>query len=121
MSPLAGDAVVYCPGVRQRLSRQNRELIVKLMSSGWSAAAAGREVGCNYRTVQRWWSRWRQREREDPLEDGKGGKGRPRETTEEEDVRIMEYVEQHVFCTANEIKEALGLRCSSFVIQRYVA
>ena len=42
-----------------RLSRQQRERGVALMMLGYSAAAAGRLIGCDYRSVVLWWDRWR--------------------------------------------------------------
>ena len=87
-----------------------REQVVQLMLEGQSAAAVARAVGCDYRSVQRWWTQWLEDERDHPLEDRVGGRGRPRETTTEEDARIVAYAEQHIFCTAGEIRAALELR-----------
>lgn len=103
---------------RARLTDGQRQLVIELMLSGESAAAAARTIGCDYRAVMRWWTRWL--DGRDQLQDERGGRGRPRETTEEEDARIRQYAEEHVFCTAGEIKEALGLLCGEEVIRRYV-
>lgn len=99
---------------RARLDGAQRERVVELMVGGSSAAEAAREVGCDYRTVLRWWRRWLE---DEPLDDQRG-RGRMRETTAEQDAQIIQYAERHVFCTAGEIKEALELNCSEDVIRR---
>ena len=100
---------------RARLTQNQREQIVEGMLTGQTAAAVARHVGCDYRTVRRWWARWLE---EQPLQDRRGRRGRPRETTAEDDTRIMQYAEERVFCTAGEIREALGLHCSKEAIRR---
>ena len=104
---------VMLRSLRGRLSPAQRRQVVDLMAAGLSAAEVGRRVGCDYRTVQHWWARWLA---EEPLEDRERG-GRPRATTAEEDARIVQYAQDHVFCTAGEIKEALGLHCDTTTIR----
>ena len=117
---ICGVAVAMLRPARSRLTHAQRVQVVELMLEGHAAAAVARAVGCDYRAVQRWWTRWLQEEGENPLADAVGGRGRPRETTPEEDARILEYAERQIFCTAGEIREALHLDCSEYVIRRLV-
>ncbi|KAF0300306.1 hypothetical protein FJT64_027142 [Amphibalanus amphitrite] len=46
--------------LKGRLTRQERERAVALMMLGYSSTAASRLIGCNQRSVLRWWRRWRE-------------------------------------------------------------
>ena len=83
------------------------------MAAGLSGTDVGRQARRDYRTVLHWWTRWLA---EDPMEE-MAIRGRPRATTAEESARIGQYAQDHVFCTAGEIKEALCLYCDETAIQ----
>ena len=84
------------------------------MLDGYSAAAAARVIGCDYRTVQLWWRRYNDAV---GMEDAPRA-GRPRVLSAEDDRRIIEYATVNRFCTVGEIKVVLDLTCDKATIYR---
>ena len=86
---------------RGRLSLDQRQMIIELMINGENATAVARQIGCEQRTVRRWWSCWLE---DQPLADVRGRRGRPRETTAEQDARIVQYAQERVFAPPAKLK-----------------
>ena len=101
---------------RRRTTAEDRLFAIRLVAEGYSFAAAGREVGCNYRTVQRWWIR----DHQDGNIRNRPAGAPPRATDADQERAIVELARRERFITAGQIKEALGLECSLSTIYRYV-
>lgn len=99
---------------RQRTAAENRRFAVRLVQEGLCFAAAARVIGCDYRTVQRWWAREHE---EGHLRDRPAG-APPRANTEAQERAIVALARRERFITAGEIKQALGLDCSLATIYR---
>lgn len=97
-----------------RTTSEDRAVIVHLMSNGYSARAAARQVGRDQRTVARWWQRFNN---EGNTEARHGG-GNSRATTQEETRLIIQYAKDRKFVTAAQIQRELNLDCSLDTIRR---
>lgn len=97
----------------RRLDAATRRRAAELVAEGRTYVEVGRILGIDRRTVQRWHAGHMN---EDNLEDHARGH-RPRGTTAEEEAAILAYARQHVFVTAGQIKEDLGLACSVDIIR----
>ena len=99
---------------RRRTSAEDRRLAIRLVTEGYSYAAAARVVGCNYRTVQRWWIR----DHEDGHVRDRPAGAPPRINDKAQERAIVELARRERFITAGQIREELGLECSLSTIYR---
>ena len=98
----------------RRTSAEDRRFAIRLVTEGYSYAAAGRAIGRNYRTVQRWWIRDHQ---DGTIRDRPPGPP-PRANDEAQERAIVELARRERFITAGQIKQALELDCSLNTIYR---
>lgn len=98
----------------RRTTAEDRRYAIRLVAEGYSYAAAGRLVGCHYRTVQRWWIR----EHEEGSISNRPAGAPPRANDVAQERAIVELARRERFITAGQIKEELGLECSLATIYR---
>ena len=88
---------------RRRTSAEDRRRGIRLVSDGYSFCAAGRVIGCNYRTVKRWWLRDRVY---GSIRDRHAGAS-PRANTPAQEQAIVRLARRERHVTARQIKQAL--------------
>ena len=86
-----------------------RGRIVGMHNAGLSVSAISREIGADRKTVRKWIRKWE--------EEGRAVKamprsGRPRCTTEQDDLQIVDAARTNSITTAVKITRNLGLTCS---------
>ena len=98
----------------QRVSEEHRWACVAYRKDGWTFAMISRRIGCNEKTASRIWERYL---RTGAVKSG-GRSGRPRATTEEQEVNIVVTARVLKFTSPRRIKQELNLAVSRITIDR---
>lgn len=96
------------------LTLVERAAIVTLHQLGWTRIDIAQELKCSENTVSLWWNRWQQQH---SLQDDERT-GRPRCTTDSNDVAIKEYADEKVNVVPKDIVRELQLPVSTRTVRR---